>query len=132
MSWLFACLLLVLSTGAALSAPPPAPRVPALAWVFDIHPDKQLVPQGKVFLKVGTRRVLIEPKAQFGFSTLRRAEYKDYKVPAAALTACAGWFAGAGEDLYVVSRGNTLRVYRRWSDEQAPAMPWKLIRTIAL
>lgn len=130
MSRLFVWLLLLVCSGSAvLAAPSPTPP---LAWVFDIHPDKQLTPQGKVFLKVGARRVLIEPKSQFEFSTLGRAEYKDYKVPAASLTACAGWFAGAGEYLYVVRRQNSLRVYRRWADEQAPEMPWKPIRTIAL
>ena len=130
MTRLFVCLLLLVCSGSAvLSAPAPTPP---LAWVFDIHQDKQLVPQGKVFLKVGTKRMLIEPKAQAGFRTLSRSDYKGYKVPVAALTACSGWFAGGGQDLYVVRRKNSLRVYRRWTDEQAPEFPYKLIRTIAL
>ncbi len=129
---LICLLLLVLSSSAAWSAPAPPPHTPALAWVFDTHEDKQLIPQSKVFLKIGTRRQLILSKAQAGFRTLSRADYKDYKIPKAALTACSGWFAGGGEDLYVTRRKDRLRVYRRWTDEQAPEFPYKLIRIITL
>ncbi len=127
---LWAFPLLLASAGAVYAAPTPA--TPVLAWVFDTHPDKELVPRGKVFLKVGSKRIVIEPKAQAEFRILSRADYKEYKVPASALTACSGWFAGGGEDLYVVRHGNSLWVYRRWTDEQAPEFPYKRIRTIAL
>lgn len=125
-------LLLVLSASAALSTPAPPPHAPALTWIFDTHEDKQLIPQSKVYLRVGTKRVLIEEKAQAGFRTVSRMDYKVYKIPAAALTACSGWFAGGGQDMYVIQHKKSLRVYRRWTDEQAPEFHYKLIRTIAL
>lgn len=125
-------LLLVLSGSAAIAAPAPLPRAPALTWVFDTHEDKSLYPHSKVYLKVGTQRVRIEPNAQFGFRTLSRADYRYHNVPASALTACWGWYAGGGEVLYVVQRKKTLRVYRRWEDEQAPDFPYKRIRSIPL
>ena len=121
---------LLVPAGAVYAAP--TPPTPVLAWVFDTHPDKELVPRGKVFLKVGSKRIVIEPKAQAEFRTLSRADYKEYKVPASALTACSGWFAGGGEDMYVVAYKKSLRVYRRWTDEQAPEFHYTLIRTIAL
>ncbi len=132
MSRLLACLLLLAFSESAASSAPTPPRAPALTWVFDTHEDKQLIPHGKVFLKVGTRRVLIEPKAEFLFQPVGRADYKQHKVPVSALAACSGWFAGGGEDMYVIQRRNSLRVYRRWTDEQAPEFHYKLIRTITL
>lgn len=121
-----------LLVGAATAAPAPPPRVPALTWVFDIHQDEQLIPHGKVHLRVGTKRVLIEPKAGFLFQPVTRPDYKYHQVPASALTACTGWFAGGGEDIYVIQRRNTLRVYRRYLDEESGIFPYKLIRTIPL
>lgn len=132
MSRLLACLLLVLFASAAVSAPAPPPRAPVLTWVFDTHEDKELIPQTKVYLKVGTQRVLILSKAQAGFRTLSRTDYKVYKIPAAALTACSGWFAGGGQDMYVIPHKKSLRVYRRWTDEQAPEFQYKRIRTLPL
>ncbi len=130
---LLVCLLiLVLSESAAIAAPASSPRAPALSWVFDTHQDKEFVPHSKVYLRVGTKRVLIEPNAEFEFNTVSRKEFKDQKVPALALTACWGWFAGGGEVLYVVQHKKALRVYRRWEDEQAPDFPYKRIRTITL
>ena len=122
-------LLLVPCAGAVFAAPVPTPP---LTWVFDTHQDKELVPHSKVYLRVGTMRVLIEPKADCEFHPVSRADYKTYKVPAPALTACSGWFGGGGEDLYVVRRKDRLLVYRRWTDEQAPEFPYKRIRTIPL
>ena len=124
--------LLLLAAAGAVPAAPSSPPTPALRWVFATHPDKELVPRGKVFLLVGAKRVLIEPKVDCEFHPVSRADYKTYKVPASALAACSGWFGGGGEDLYVVRRKDSLLVYRRWTDEQAPEFAYKRIRTIAL
>lgn len=128
----FACLLL-----APLGAPrgvsgSPAPRPPALAWSFDTHEDRDGIPRGRVFLRVNGSKVLVLPKTDMQYQIVPRSEYHEKKVPAAALTACSGWWAGAGMDLYVVRRGGRLNVFLRDLDEQAPDSPYRLIKSIPL
>ena len=66
------------------------------------------------------------------FQTVTKANYKDHDIPASALLACAGWWAGAGDHLYVVRRGRSLVVYRKELDEQGPNLPWKRFKVIPL
>jgi len=110
----------------------PAPRPPALAWSFDIHGDHDGNPHGRVFLRVNGRRVLILPETDMGYHLVQRSDYRAINVPAEALTACSGWWAGAGMDLYVARRGGRLNVFLRDLDEQAPASAYRLIKSIPL
>ena len=100
-----------------------------VTWAFDTHEDRDGNPRTKVFLVVGARRVLLT-EATANFSVLERQDYKSHAVPAAALAACAGWWAGAGEDLYVIRRDGSLIVYSRDLDEQAPASRYKRLKVI--
>ena len=100
-----------------------------VTWAFDTHEDRDGNPRTKVFLVVGGRRVLLtETTARF--SVLERQDYKSHAVPAAAVTACAGWWAGAGEDLYVTRRNRSLIVFSRALDEQARTPPYKRLKVI--
>ena len=100
-----------------------------VTWAFDTHEDRDGNPRTKVFLVVGSRRVLLT-EAAANFSVLERQDYKSHAVPAAALAACSGWWAGAGEDLYVIRRNRSLIVYSRDLDEQAPASRYKRLKVI--
>ncbi len=119
-----------------LAVPAPAApadaRTPPLQWVFQTRRDAQTDPHTDVFLRVGSRQVLVLRQAEEEFTVSAKAEYKDQHIPAQALAACAGWWAGAGDDLYVVRRGSSLVVYRREVDEQAPDFPWKRLKVIPL
>jgi hypothetical protein len=98
-------------------------------WAFDTHEDRDGNPRTKVFLVVGARRVLLmETTARF--SVLERKDFKGHAVPAAAVAACSGWWAGQGTDLYVTRRGRTLVVYSRDLDEQAPISRYKRLKVI--
>ena len=132
--WLAAKLALaVLLVSAGFSSAAPASKqTPPVAWVFQMHRDKSGTPSTDVFLRVGGKQTLVMRQAQEEFEALPRSSYKDHAVPAQALAACAGWFAGAGDDLYVIRRGRSLVVYRKQQDEQAPDFPWKRLKVIAL
>ena len=132
--WLAAKLALaVLLVSAGFSSASPTPKqTPPLHWVFQMHRDAQTNPYTDVFLRVGSRKVRIMQQAQEEFEVVPRSSYKDHAVPAHALAACAGWWAGAGDNLYVVRRGRSLVVYRKQLDEQAPDFPWKRLQTISL
>lgn len=100
--------------------------------MFQTRRDPQTNPHTDVFLRVGGRRVLVMRQAPDEFHIAAKTEYKTIGIPAQALTACTGWWAGAGDSLYVVRRGHSLIVYRREADEQAPDLPWKRLKVIPL
>lgn len=104
----------------------------SLAWIFDIREDRAGNPRGRVFLRVARRRVLISRNVSGHYHVLRRQDYAAHRVPSSAVTACAGWWAGQGEDLYMIRRPGRLRVFRRNLDESAPTPAARLIRTISL
>ena len=97
-----------------------------------MHGDPQTNPHTDVFLPVGTRQVCVLHQTSEDFHTLLKADYQNNGIPSRALLACAGWFAGAGENLYVIRRGRALVVYRKELDEQAPDFPWKRFKVIPL
>ena len=126
----FATLLFTLA--ASLSAAPAPKQTPPLAWVFQVRHDAQTNPHTNVFLRVGNRKILVMHQAMDEFQTVTKANYKDHDIPASALLACAGWWAGAGDHLCVVRRGRSLAVYRKELDEQGPNLPWKRFKVIPL
>lgn len=105
-------------------------RPPAVAWVFAIKDDRQGNPHGQVFLRVAGRRVLVSKNASGHYHVLSRSEYHAHGVPSAAITACTGWWAGQGEDVYVIRRPGRLHVYARELDESAPLPAPRLVKTI--
>jgi hypothetical protein len=107
----------------------PAGAKAEVNWLFDAREDGDGIPHTKVSLAVGDRRVFLEEVAA-KFAVLERRDYKSHGVPASALTACSGWWAGAGEDLYVVRRRGSLVVYSRTLDEQAPVGAYKRLKVI--
>lgn len=117
-------------------APSPAPAAPIpvlpLQWVFHTRRDPQTNPHTDVFLRVGSRQVLVMRQAPDEFQCFARSDYKNQRIPASALTACFGWWAGAGDYLYVVRQGKLLVVFRREIDEQGPDLPWKRLKSISL
>lgn len=133
--WLVVWLVVVGSAAAhaqkAASRPATAQATLPVRWVFDIKRDKNENPSGSVYLQVGGKRHHILA-ASSAFEVVPRDRYKDYKIPAYAIAACAGWWAGAGDDLYVVRRGRQLDVYWRSLDEQANTPPYKRIKSIRL
>lgn len=102
-------------------------------WLFDIKMDNSdNTPRGKVYLMVGNRKVLIRPDVVGEYHVIERADYKSSKVPASAITACGGWWAGQGEDLYVIRRKRQLVVFIRYLDEGAPVPAYRRLKIIPL
>lgn len=52
-------------------------------------------------------------KEYFGFSETSKETFKDFEIPQDAITACRGWWAGAGMDIWVIQQAYELEVYTR-------------------
>lgn len=102
-----------------------------VSWKFDVRLDRNDNPRNKVFLVVGRRRVLLLSNVPEGFSVLKRDEYSSHDVPASAITACSGWWAGQGKDMYVTRRNRRLIVFIRDVDEGGgPYPPYRRLKII--
>lgn len=47
-----------------------------------------------------------------------KEEYAQHGIPANALAACGGWWAGAGDYLYIIEENKAFIVMQGWQDEQ--------------
>lgn len=121
-------LLIYLSYG--LFAPP------QLSWSFDTIEDDMGNPQTTIYLVVNDKKTLIG-KGVGNFNELDKKVFQDqnYQIPANALTACAGFWAGLSHHFCVIQKGNTLEVKEGFLDEGATEntkIQYKTIKKIAL
>lgn len=104
--------------------------VPPLAWNFQVKRMGEF-PKGQVFLKVDGKDYLVVQDATTNYQQLQRGEYKDYRIPAKALLASYSWWAGYGDILYVVRKGDRLEVYQQEMDEaEDSSYPVKRVKVI--
>ncbi len=127
-----AAVLAILYQSFGQAAPAPSCRPLLVTWQFDTRADKDLTPHTNVFLRVSGKRFLVLRGSTAEFQVIKQQEYKDHKVPAEAIAACAGWFAGQGDDLYVIRRAGKLIVFDRALDEQEATPPFKRLQVISL
>jgi hypothetical protein len=100
-------------------------------WSFITRDDRDGNPNTRVFLIVNGRRYFIlRDVAQF--HVLERKDYSTREVPPTAIAACTGWWAGSGEDIYVIRQRRQLIVYIRYLDEQTEVERYKRLKTIRL
>jgi hypothetical protein len=106
------------------------PRL-AVRFEFEVKRDADDTPHSRVFVNANGKRTLVLA-SMAGFEALSRADFAERKIPREALAACTGWWAGAGDNLYIVRRGERLDVYRQEMDEQAGPFPFRKIKSIRL
>ena len=106
-----------------------APRPIKVSFEFKVKLDKTETPHSRVFVRANGKRTLVLSATE-GFRSLKRSEFASHEVPREALAACSGWWAGAGDNLYVVRRGARLDVYQQEVDSQAPEFPYRKIKSI--
>ena len=113
----------------------PAHRSDSVFWVFHYKEGKEGEdrPQGNVYLKVNGHLILIERETREVYRVTSRNDYELHEVPASALTACWSWYAGGGWQMYVIRRGNNLKVYRRGEDcGEEETDKYHLYRTVSI
>ena len=105
----------------------------ALEWRFKMQRDAKDVPATSVSLRVNNdMQFVIEPKAIAAFHVLARKDFAAHGVPEHALTACAGWWAGGGEEYYALfdAHRKQVLVFHRSVDEGAAASHFKVVRRL--
>lgn len=77
--------------------------------------DSLATPHFDVMLSVNGKEFKI--KTINGCSDIPVAEYKTYEIPAEAVSACGGWWAGAGDYYYVIMKNGKPSLFEGWMDE---------------
>lgn len=102
-------------------------------WRFDADRDRAGNPVSVVILLVDGAAIPIRGRSGGEFHILAKEEFKEHHIPANALGACAGWWAGAGDDYYVSLRGGFLDVFHRPLDEMVTPSPrYQRVRRIRM
>jgi len=72
-------------------------------------------PQSQVFLVVNDQSIKVADVSVC--AEISKADYNNYQIPANALGACGGWWAGAGDYFYAIEIKGTILVMQGWQDE---------------
>ena len=72
-------------------------------------------PKHEVFIQIGDSRIKIADI--LNCETISSNTYEEYQVPANALSAVGGWWAGSGDYIYVIQEGGNFVVKQGEMDE---------------
>lgn len=93
-----------------------------ITWEFTSKDDADGTPTTKVSVLING--VKFEIISEIGsFYEIPPSDFKSNKIPNSALTACQGWWAGAGCQLWIVDAGKSYNVIRRDIEEGNPDHP---------
>ena len=56
--------------------------------------------------------------------TLDKEQWADYEIPAEALTAAGGWWAGGGDYFYAIQKGEEIQILQAFIDESQAEVPY--------
>ncbi len=77
--------------------------------------DEYENPNSQVFIQINDSRIKIADIQ--ACDVIGPDSYAQYDIPADAIAACGGWWAGAGDYFYAVRDGDIIRVMKGWQDE---------------
>ena len=82
-------------------------------WEFvPLKRGKNDEPMTDVNLVVNGKKHFVT-KIYYDFSEVEKSQFTDYQIPSNALSACRGWWAGAGIDYWIIKTDNELTVFGR-------------------
>ena len=89
-------------------------------------------PQSEVSLSIGSETTIID--TIYACMPIEAADYPTHEIPSEAVSACGGWFAGAGDYAYALVEGSEVKVFMGWQDEMDPdgGYHYELKKTVAI
>ena len=93
---------------------------PAVSWEFDTKEDELGTPRTEIFLLVDGKKNFVG-KGIGEFFELPANNFSDsqYQIPAKAISACSGFWAGLGHRLYVIHKGDFLLVQEGFLESES-------------
>jgi hypothetical protein len=90
------------------------------------------MPQSLIYVICQAETTLVA-KVMGDATLVEKSQFPDMDIPSNAITACASWYAGAGDYFYLVpDKRNMLKVFQGWQDEgqETPGYHWKKAKEI--
>ncbi len=87
---------------------------------IDLGEDEYDVPHSEVHVWFGGKDIKVEGGQSQACMSIEEEYYSSYDIPAEAIDACGGWYAGAGDYYYSIAEENDIVVYYMWLDEMEP------------
>jgi hypothetical protein len=78
--------------------------------------DSMGIPHSILYLISNGKKITVD--TIYSCAEMIRSEYEKNKIPADAIIALGGWWAGSGDYYYLVVRGGKPVLYAGWQDEQ--------------
>lgn len=94
--------------------------------------EADMMPRNEVLLTInGTPYVIDTIQA---CDPVPASGYSQYEIPSDATAACGGWWAGAGDYFYAMTKEGSVDVYQGWQDEGQTdeGYHWKLLKSFPL
>ena len=93
----------------------------------DLGNDAQDVPRHRLLLQVAGVKTLVD--TVITCTEIPKTEYKDKEIPANALAACGGWYAGGGDYFYAIEQAGKVVIFKGWQEEGQEDMSfhWTLL-----
>lgn len=88
-----------------------------LCQAVTVPNDQADAPRHEVYLQIGDTRVKIADI--LNCASISSENYGQFQIPDGAISACGGWWAGAGDYFFVVEEGGNYVVKQGGMDEQA-------------
>ena len=111
---------------AAGKVPPPGSSVSDgetlyISWIMDPAVENATtgVPESRLRLSINGNAFVVMPKTVGRHEEIKKSEFGTYKIPAEAMGAVKSWYAGAGDIVYAIRSGNSIRVMRAETDEES-------------
>ncbi len=92
-----------------------------ISWIMDepVENPSTGVPVSRLQLSINGNAFVVMQKTNGKHQEVPKGEYSTYKSPPGALGAVKSWWAGAGDVIYAIRAGNTMRVMRAEIDEES-------------
>ncbi|MEM6909998.1 MAG: hypothetical protein AAF555_00305 [Verrucomicrobiota bacterium] len=109
----------------ALAVTASSQELPTLSWESEQNAGVPLAegPEQTVRLRVNQSAITIALAAPVSVAELAPAEFEDGQVPAQAVTAAFGWWAGLGQAYYATWESPILTVYLQEIQELGEELP---------
>ncbi len=94
--------------------------------------DTSAVPQAELALIIDGERIPVDTISIC--QVIPTDAYASYDIPAGALVAAGGWWAGTGDYFYLSRQGNTVLLMHGWMDEAqaTPRFTYAAVREVRL
>lgn len=96
----------------------------------DISKNPEEAPLFVVTIEAAGQKTVVD--TIMSCASFTKEDYERHDIPQNAIAACGGWWAGAGDYLYVVEEKGKLVVYAGWQEEQQEdkGFHYKVLKTL--